>query len=231
MVPVYSWLGWVVGLAAGLGSGVLARRLGRAYEAALQAGAAADVVTLLSAVRAASSDRTWDRRDRAAAALMVGIMAACLAAQGQAAALASGLACVVLLWLACIDIYTGLLPDALTLPLLALGVWMGPAPADEALLAAAVAYLCARGLAQLYCVLRGQAGMGGGDFKLMAALAAWTGTVALVWIVLIACVGGLVFAMGAQRRLMPRGAYPFGPFLALAAAPVLVAGPGVQSWF
>ena len=73
--------------------------------------------------------------------------------------------------------------------------------------------------------------MGGGDVKLMAALAAWTGGQVLIWIVLCASLAGVLFAMGMQRRWVPRGAYPFGPFLALAAAPVLVAGARVQSWF
>lgn len=230
MLSVYPWLAWAVALGVGVVSGALGRRIALGYEEALRTGAPVDVSMCLTALRASLSGRGWGGWDMTGAVLMLGITGLCLHVQGATGGLASGLACAALFCLACIDMRTGLLPDAWTLPLLGLGVWIGPGYAWEAMLAATLTYLGARVLAGLYSHLRGQVGMGGGDFKLMAALAAWAGGEALVWIILCACLGGVLFAMSAQRRLVPRGAYPLGPFIALAAAPVLVAGVGVQSW-
>lgn len=217
-----------------MGCGVLARRLALGYQEALEAGASIDIAAFFSILRAALSRQGWMWRDLIGGVLMPCLVVLSLWLQGGTGvtdALASGLACSILWCLAAIDMRTGLLPDALTLPLLGLGVWIGPESVWEAMLAAALTYLCARGLADLYCRFRRQPGMGGGDVKLMAALAAWTGGQVLIWIVLCASLAGVLFAMGMQRRWVPRGAYPFGPFLALAAAPVLVAGARVQSWF
>lgn len=234
MSAVYSWLLGGVILGAGVAIGVLARRLAQGYEAALGERRSINSVTFLRILRAALSRRGWSRRDVAGGMLMPGFVVLSLWLQseaGLAAALAAGLACSMLWCLAVVDARTGLLPDVLTLSLLGLGVWIGPILAWEALLAAALAYFCARVLAGVYYRLRGHYGMGGGDIKLMAALAAWTGGQALIWIVLCASLAGVLFAMGMQRRWVPHGVYPFGPFLALAATPVLVAGGGVQSWF
>ncbi|MBV6273356.1 A24 family peptidase [Alcaligenaceae bacterium CGII-47] len=226
---VYIWLAWLVALCVGMLSGALARQIALNYEAALRAHAPINTFTCLRVLLRSASGMRWGWRDALGAGLMFGVTVLCLHIQGGVAGLAASLACAVLFCLAYIDIRTGLLPDALTLPLLGLGVWIGPLNGLAALSAAMLTYLSARLLDAAYRRVRGQAGMGGGDIKLMAALAAWTGGYTLIWIVLGACLGGLLYAMGAQRRLMPYGAYPFGPFLALSAAPVLVAG--VQSWF
>lgn len=232
MAPVYSWLLGGVMLGASVGGGVLARRLALGYEVALEVNAPVDLSTFFSILRKALSRRWWLWRDGAGGILVLGLVALSLWLQGETGAigaLASGLACSVLWCLAIIDLRTGLLPDALTLPLLGLGVWIGPGPAGEAVLAAGLTYLCARGLAGMYRRFRGQVGMGGGDITLMAALAAWVGAQALIWIVLCASLLGVLFAMVDQRSWTPHGAYPFGPFLALAAAPALIAR--VHSWF
>jgi leader peptidase (prepilin peptidase)/N-methyltransferase len=61
--------------------------------------------------------------------------------------------------------------------------------------------------------------MGGGDFKLLAALGAWFGPVLLIPLVLIASVLGLmVGVMLRHRGQLREGRYiPFGPFLIGAA--------------
>ena len=127
----------------------------------------------------------------------------------------------VLLTAAVIDLHTTLLPDDLTLPLLwlglvgaALGV-TGVTPVD-AIIGAAVGYLILWGLFHAFRLLTGKEGMGYGDFKLLAALGAWTGWQGLpVTILLSSVVGaavgiGLIVILGRDRNIP----IPFGPYLA-----------------
>jgi leader peptidase (prepilin peptidase)/N-methyltransferase len=139
----------------------------------------------------------------------------------------AGLDCVFgwgLLALGWIDLRCWLLPDALTLPLLAIGIAEAAAYEPDSLLdrmlGVALGYLLLRLIAILYRVLRGQEGLGGGDAKLLAATGAWVGAGALPQVILGAAVAGLAAAAAMQlagRRLHARSALPFGPFLGLAA--------------
>jgi leader peptidase (prepilin peptidase) / N-methyltransferase len=128
-----------------------------------------------------------------------------------------------LLALAWIDWECLRLPDVLTLPLLLAGlaVTLLREPDDVAdhAVAAIAAYLLLRGVALIYCRLRGREGLGAGDAKLLAASGAWLGLAALPWVLLCAAIAGLVAALGwalAGRRLDRTTALPFGPWLALA---------------
>lgn len=128
-----------------------------------------------------------------------------------------------LLTLACIDFRTWLLPDKLTLPLL----WGGllyhslnnPIGLSSYVWGAAAGYLSLWSVYLGFRLLTGKEGMGYGDFKLMAALGAWCGVLALPSILLISSVAGLLFAIGI-RLFSPRkkkaSAIPFGPPLAVA---------------
>jgi prepilin signal peptidase PulO-like enzyme (type II secretory pathway) len=141
-----------------------------------------------------------------------------------------------LLALALIDADTMLLPDALTLPLMWAGLiaaqlgWTG-LPLSEALWGAVAGYLSLWLVYQVFLRLTGKHGLGGGDFKLLAALGAWLGWQALPWLVLGASLLGLLFA----AVLMWRGQYqkdqhiPLGPSLALAGAVLALWQPPV-SW-
>jgi leader peptidase (prepilin peptidase)/N-methyltransferase len=128
-----------------------------------------------------------------------------------------------LLALTVCDAQTLLLPDALTLPLLLLGLGatyeLEPHALTDHALATAIGYLAFRGIDALYRWLRGRDGLGQGDAKLLAAGGAWLGLAALPNVVLIAALSGLLLAalmalcgggLKAQTRL------PFGPPLALA---------------
>lgn len=67
---------------------------------------------------------------------------------------------------------------------------------------------------------RGQDGMGGGDPKLAAAIGCWLGWQALPLMLLIASVGGLIWALATQEkgdRPLASRQVPFGVFLAVAA--------------
>lgn len=138
----------------------------------------------------------------------------------------------VLIALAFIDIEHQLLPDHLTLPLCWGGLlastlgWIAADPIS-ALWGAALGYLLLWGVAQVYQRLRGQAGMGQGDFKLLAALGAWLGWQNLSILLLLACILGIghgCMRPRAQRLASPH--FAFGPSLCLAAVLVLWAGRG-----
>lgn len=138
----------------------------------------------------------------------------------------SGLAALVFVWtmlaLAAIDIDTQLLPDALTLPLLWLGLLVnlggGFAPLADAVIGAAVGYLSLWSVYWAFRLLTGKEGMGFGDFKLLAAIGAWLGWSMLPLVILLsslvgAAVGIALIVLRRQSRGTP---IPFGPYLAAA---------------
>lgn len=121
-----------------------------------------------------------------------------------------------------IDVRTQLLPDQLTLPLLWLGLLLSLVPlfADStaSILGAVLGYLSLWAVYWLFKLATGKEGMGYGDFKLLGALGAWMGPLALLPIVLMssligAIVGGAFLALRGQDRATP---IPFGPFIAAA---------------
>jgi leader peptidase (prepilin peptidase) / N-methyltransferase len=129
-----------------------------------------------------------------------------------------------------IDFRTQLLPDQLTLPLLWLGLLLSLLPmfvtAPASILAAAIGYLSLWSVYWVFKLLTGKEGMGHGDFKLLAALGAWMGPVALLPIILLssligALVGGTLIALRKHEREIPM---PFGPFIAAAGWVWFVAG-------
>ncbi|MGH8158693.1 MAG: prepilin peptidase [Rhodanobacter sp.] len=130
-----------------------------------------------------------------------------------------------------IDFRTQLLPDQLTFPLLWLGLLLALLPmfvsAPAAILGAAIGYLSLWSVYWVFKLLTGKEGMGYGDFKLLAALGAWMGPVALLPIILLssligALVGGSLIALRRHQREVPM---PFGPFIAAAGWVWFVAGP------
>ena len=128
-----------------------------------------------------------------------------------------------LLTLAVCDAMSFRLPDALTLPLVLLGLggtWcLAPQTMLDHALAAALGYLSFRGIASLYRRLRGREGLGQGDAKLMAAAGAWLGLAALPNVLLGAALLGLAFAgLQALRGhvVSHRMRLPFGPCLAIS---------------
>ncbi|KGI77299.1 methyltransferase [Oleiagrimonas soli] len=146
-----------------------------------------------------------------------------------------GLAGLVFTWILVaasgIDFRTQLLPDQLTYPLLWLGLLLSLLPMfvlpHTAILAAAIGYLSLWSLYWLFKLLTGKEGMGYGDFKLLAALGAWMGPMALLPIMLLssligAIVGVSLIALRKHERDVPM---PFGPFIAAAGWTWFVFGP------
>lgn len=132
-----------------------------------------------------------------------------------------------LLALALIDCRTCLLPDVITLPLL----WMGllipvlqHQAADEYILGAVAGYLAFWGVYQAYRLIRRKEGMGYGDFKLCAALGAWSGWQALPLICLWAALLGLawVSARAISGRKNKNHPIAFGPCLCAAGWVVII---------
>lgn len=153
-----------------------------------------------------------------------------------------------LLLLSLIDIDTYVLPDTLTLGLLALGLaasamgWTG-LPVWLSALGAMCGYGLLAGVAWAYRRWRGKEGMGMGDAKLLAALGAWLGPLslpAMLWLsALLGLVWGLAWRVVVRRRVAQpgegdappvEGAFPFGPALAMAALVVALTPAGVWAW-
>jgi leader peptidase (prepilin peptidase) / N-methyltransferase len=138
-----------------------------------------------------------------------------------------------LLALALIDARTFLLPDALTLPLLAAGLGVAAIEdrtqlVDHAI-GAAAGFLVFAAIALAYRRWRRRDGMGLGDAKLLAALGAWVTWTGLPSLILIAAILGLTVALArAWFRGQPLAAtdrLPFGPALCLGGWLVWLYGP------
>lgn len=127
-----------------------------------------------------------------------------------------------------IDSYHQLLPDGLTLSLLWLGLIASTQQifisAPEAILSSIGAYLSLRGILQVYGLFTGKSGMGHGDFKLFAALAAWFGWTSLPFILLLSSISGALIGMIYLKKTQQSkdSPFPFGPFLGLAGLLSLV---------
>ena len=125
-----------------------------------------------------------------------------------------------LLSLALIDWDTTLLPDAIVLPVLWLGLigasmrWTG-ITLEAALWGAVAGYLALWSIFWAFKLVTGKEGMGYGDFKLLACLGAWFGWEALVPILLMSSIIGAVVGILLKLKggLREGGVMPFGPFL------------------
>lgn len=137
-----------------------------------------------------------------------------------------------LLALAVIDARTFILPDALTLPLIAAGLavawYLDPAPPLDHVVGAAAGGLSFWLIAHLYARTRHRQGLGLGDAKLFAAAGAWVSWQGLASVLLTASLGALALvallaAFGGPARASTR--VPFGPFLALGLWLTWLYGP------
>lgn len=129
-----------------------------------------------------------------------------------------------LLYLAYIDWHTFRLPNAITFPLIILGVAFNGVSdlrfttMASALIGASLGYGSLWALNTGYRLLKNRNGIGMGDAKLLAALGAWLGWGALPSILLLASttgiIGGIIWLKWRDHQLQQ--AFPFGPFLAIA---------------
>jgi len=145
-------------------------------------------------------------------------------------AVAAAFATWYLIAMSLIDLDTQFLYDELTLPLLWLGlvlslfgVFVGPV---DAISGAAIGYISLWSMYHLFRWVTGKEGMGYGDFKLLAALGAFTGPSMLLPIILLSTLVGAIvgISMIALHRLGRGVPISFGPYLAAAGWLVLLWG-------
>jgi leader peptidase (prepilin peptidase)/N-methyltransferase len=142
-----------------------------------------------------------------------------------------------LLALTFIDYDTQLLPDDITLPLLWLGLLANTGglftDLPSAVIGAAAGYLVLWLVYWAFKLIARKEGMGYGDFKLLAAIGAWTGWQVLPFVIVVSAGVGAVIG-SAALLISKRDAgsrIPFGPFLALGGIGALVWGPqAVHAW-
>ena len=148
-----------------------------------------------------------------------------------------GIAAIIFSWIMVaifvIDFELQLILDNLSLPLLWIGLLFNTqglfvSPSD-AIIGAVLGYSVLWIVFQLFKIFTGKEGMGYGDFKLLAALGAWFGFMALPQIVLIAALTSiLVTLLGIVLKLRSKDSpMAFGPFLAIAGWVTLFFGPTV----
>ena len=147
-------------------------------------------------------------------------------------AVAYALLVTALLVVSFIDLAYMIIPDAVTLPGLAVGVAVGLLPSSIGF-ANAVAGACLGGGIFLLITLLYPAGMGGGDVKLIAMIGAFVGWQAvLVTIILSAFCGAVsgltLILLGLKGRRDP---VPFGPFLALGGIAAMLWGEALLAWY
>jgi len=129
-----------------------------------------------------------------------------------------------LVLLALIDWDTTLLPDWVVLPLGIAGLassYAGLTPHSLPASAASAAIVLGLlgGFAWLFQRIRGKSGIGGGDLKLLAALATWWGVIGVLYVVMWASLGTVVWNLVWRRfkGLSPQAEWPFGPAIVAAA--------------
>lgn len=142
-----------------------------------------------------------------------------------------------LICLSAIDIERQLLPDAIILPLLWLGLFLSLfsvfTDSTSSIVGAIAGYLSLWLVYQLFRILTGKEGMGHGDFKLLALFGAWLGWQALLLIVLLSSLVGAIFGilmilLLKHERSIP---IPFGPYLAAAGWIALLWGNEITAQY
>ena len=133
---------------------------------------------------------------------------------------------IALVYLAYIDFRSFQLPNAITLPMIVIGILFNlvgmPDPGlvspISSLLGAIAGFVLLWALDKMYYWTKKQHGIGLGDAKLLSALGAWLGLGAIPNILLIASITGVlggVLWLHFQKQTI-RSAFPFGPCLAFA---------------
>ena len=136
-----------------------------------------------------------------------------------------------------IDYDHQLLPDSITLPLLWAGLILSLSgvfvDSHTSIVGAVAGYLSLWGVYHLFKLATGKEGMGYGDFKLLAAIGAWVGWLALPVVILFSSVVGaitgiLLILLKGHERNKP---IPFGPFLASAGWITLLWGQDILKFY
>ena len=137
-----------------------------------------------------------------------------------------------LLTLALVDLREKMLPNTITLPLIAIGLAaaliLEPLEPLTHVIGAALGLTLFLVVGATFRWLRGYEGLGGGDAKLFAAAGAWVGWPGLPSVLLIASVAALAVVLvmiAAGRRGMAHQEIAFGPYLCFGFWIVWLYGP------
>lgn len=145
------------------------------------------------------------------------------------AAAATAVLALALIALSAWDVTTFRLPDALTLPLIVVGIAMAsPELMPWRALSAVASGGALLAFALIYKRMRHRDGMGLGDVKLFAAAGAWVGLEGISSVLLIACAAA-IFTVSVLNILKSKVRFTdhiaFGPFLAVGLWIVWLYGP------
>lgn len=133
-----------------------------------------------------------------------------------------------------IDLYHRLILDKLTIPMAIAGLGLALLPANDisflnALLTGVGILVLMLLIAWLFEKVRQKEGMGGGDIKLLAAMATWLGVMSLSFILFFASVFAVMVAFIIARR--SEHGIPYGPFLVAATLLWILFGYHFLDWY
>lgn len=143
--------------------------------------------------------------------------------------------CCILLVCSGIDWRHMIIPDVISLPMIALTPLVVMIHPDldwtSGLVGVLAGGLSLYAIAWLYWLVRKEVGMGMGDVKLLAGIGGWLGYQSIIPTIfygsIMGAAGGLL-VMVFTKRLNFKSAVPFGPFLAAGAIIHLLVGPYLQ---
>ena len=135
-----------------------------------------------------------------------------------------------------IDLEHHLLPNAITLPGIAIGLifsFIAPPGWQSSLIGIMLGGGSLFGVAEVYYRIRHEEGLGMGDVKMLAMVGAFLGWKLTLLTLMLASLSGTV--IGLLLIVSGRGgmkyALPFGTFIALGAAAAATVGPAVVDWY
>jgi leader peptidase (prepilin peptidase)/N-methyltransferase len=131
-----------------------------------------------------------------------------------------------------IDLAHTIVPDAITLPGILVGLFASLALTSIGIVDAILG-LCLGGGLFLLIALLSRGGMGGGDIKLIAMIGAFLGWQAVLVTILLGALLGALVGLGLimLKKKGRRDPLPFGPFLALGALIAMVWGHDLFQWY
>ena len=131
-----------------------------------------------------------------------------------------------------IDLRHQIIPDAITLPGIVVGLGTSVATGRISWIDSLGGVLLGGGLF-MAIILASRGGMGGGDLKLGAMLGAFLGWQALLLALFVAVMLGGISAVAllVSGRVARKDAIPFGPFLAMGGIVALFWGHAIIAWY
>ena len=135
-----------------------------------------------------------------------------------------------------IDLDHQILPNAITLPGIVIGLmfsFIAPPGWQDALIGAALGAGVLYGIAGAYYLVRREEGLGMGDVKMLAMIGAFLGWKAVLVTLVLSSFSGAAIGMAliaAQRGGM-KLALPFGTFLAVGALAAMLVGDPLIAWY